>query len=47
MEFDIDALKTQWALRNFKQDLSKIAGPEPAGVDYYSHTSKHQHGGRS
>ncbi|GAC1623488.1 MAG: hypothetical protein NVS9B10_08550 [Nevskia sp.] len=47
MEFDIDALKAQWALRSFKQDLSKIAGPEPAGVDYYSHAGKHQHGGRS
>jgi acetone carboxylase gamma subunit len=38
MEFDIDALKAQWAKRD-KQDLSKIAGPEPMGVDYHSHQS--------
>ncbi len=38
MEFDIDALKAQWAKRE-PQDLSKIAGPEPMGVDYHSHQS--------
>ncbi|MGH8517806.1 MAG: acetone carboxylase subunit gamma [Panacagrimonas sp.] len=38
MEFDIDALKAQWAKRG-PQDLSKIAGPEPMGVDYHSHKS--------
>lgn len=38
MEFDIDALKAQWATRP-PQDLSKIAGPEPAGVDYHSRKS--------
>ena len=38
MEFDIDALKAQWAKRG-PQDLSKIAGPEPMGVDYHSHQS--------
>lgn len=48
MEFDLDALKAQWALRGFKQDLTKIAGPEPAGVDYHSHSHgskghKHAH----
>ena len=46
MQFDIDALKAQWARRDFKQDLSKIAGPEPAGVDYHGHQQKHGHGGR-
>lgn len=38
MEFDIDALKAQWATRS-PQDLSKIAGPEPLGVDYHAHHS--------
>jgi acetone carboxylase gamma subunit len=38
MEFDIDALKAQWANRA-PQDLSKIAGPEPMGVEYFSHHS--------
>lgn len=35
MEFDLDALKVQWAARG-PQDLSKIAGPSPMGVDYHS-----------
>ena len=38
MEFDIDALKAQWSKRG-PQDLTKIAGPEPMGVDYHSHKS--------
>ena len=38
MEFDIDALKKQWKKRG-AQDVSKLAGPEPAGVDYHSHKS--------
>ena len=44
MEFDIDALKKQWKKRG-AQDVSKLAGPEPAGVDYHSHKSA-GHGGR-
>lgn len=43
MEFDIDALKAQWTRRG-AQDLTKIAGPEPAGVDY--HSQKTGRGGR-
>ncbi|MBI5920791.1 MAG: acetone carboxylase subunit gamma [Betaproteobacteria bacterium] len=42
LEFDIDALKKQWANRP-PIDLTKIAGPEPAGVDYHAHS----HGGRA
>lgn len=42
IEFDIDALKKQWATRE-PIDLTKIAGPEPAGVDYCAHS----HGGRA
>jgi acetone carboxylase gamma subunit len=38
MEFDIDALKAQWAKRG-AQDPSKLAGPEPMGVEYFSHHS--------
>jgi acetone carboxylase, gamma subunit len=38
MEFDIDALKAQWAKRK-PQDVSKLAGPEPMGVDYHPHSS--------
>ncbi|WP_420464821.1 acetone carboxylase subunit gamma [Panacagrimonas sp.] len=38
MEFDIDALKAQWAKRS-PQDLSKIAGPEPMGVEYHTQKS--------
>ncbi len=45
MEFDLDALKAQWADRE-PQDVSKLAGPEPAGVDYRPHSHAHQHGGR-
>ena len=36
LEFDLDALKAQWAKRA-PMDLSTIAGPAPAGVDYRSH----------
>lgn len=35
MEFDIDALKAQWKARGNKQDVTKLAGPEPAGVEYH------------
>ena len=38
MEFDIDALKAQWAERG-AQDESTLAGPEPAGSDYHPHSS--------
>jgi acetone carboxylase, gamma subunit len=38
MEFDIDALKAKWAKRK-PQDVSKLAGPEPMGVDYHPHSS--------
>ncbi|MGQ0620836.1 MAG: acetone carboxylase subunit gamma [Panacagrimonas sp.] len=34
MEFDIDALKAQWAKRG-PQDPSALAGPAPQGVDYH------------
>jgi acetone carboxylase gamma subunit len=47
MEFDLDAMKTQWAARGNKQDLSKISGPVPQGVDYHpqSHGAAKQRAG--
>ena len=46
IEFDIDALKAQWEKRG-EQDLSTLAGPEPAGVGYCPHPSAGPRGRRS
>lgn len=45
MEFDIDALKTQW---HGRQPLTEdeLVGPEPVGIPHQPAKHKHHHGGR-